>query len=68
MFNHSTNISNGILTRDERKVNKAKDVHGRISTNGSKLVSMQEAKERVERSVVDIIDYRILRSSGGLKK
>lgn len=68
MFTHSTNISNGILTRDERKVNKAKDVQGRISTNGSKLVANQEAKRLVESKMVDIVDYKILRKSGALSK
>lgn len=67
-FTTTTVISNGILTRDGRKADKAKDVQGRISTNGSKLVSMQHSKEEIERKVVDCIDYRLLRKNGALRK
>ena len=68
MYIHSTTINNGILTRDERKVDKAKDVDGRKHTNGAKFVNNRQALERIEASVIDVIDYRILRKSGALRR
>lgn len=53
----TTTVSNGVLSRETDIYATGKSGSNRISTNGSKLVSMQEAKRLVESKMVDLIDY-----------
>jgi len=55
------------LEREPKQFATGKSGTNRIHTS-QKLVSMQHSKEEIERKVVDVIDYRLLRKNGGLRK
>jgi len=62
-------INNGIIQHSEPTTARLPEgVQQRINTGKSRrMQAIEQQRARVEEEVVNVIDYRILRKSGGLK-